>query len=239
MILYTHPTYYKMIHLMLSSFRKNQKINLLDYGCGNGYLFSILPKEKINKYSGYDVSKNSIETAKKIINYKNASFKLIDPEKPLNLGDSNSEDVVIAIGVLQYLKDEEIDAFINESHKVLKKGGILLISTVVDHIIYKILNIYGLVLPNKFINRDNIIKKLKNANFNVEYQKESGLIIGPLVSHNLTIIPDALDKIFFSTKGSLGIFGGTFRKISTPLMALENLVPLDYGYTLYIKARKD
>ena len=235
---YTHPTYNKILGLLFSSFPEKSKLRVLDYGCGSGYLFGIFPRERLKKYSGYDVSNKAIETAKKIINYKNASFKLINPEKPLNFGDSNSEDVVIAIGVLQYLKDEEIDAFINESHKVLKKGGILLISTIVDHIIYKILNIYGLVLPNKFINRDNIIKKLKNANFNVEYQKESGLIIGPLVSHNLTIIPDALDKIFFSTKGSLGIFGGTFRKISTPLMALENLVPLDYGYTLYIKARK-
>ena len=82
------------------------------------------------------------------------------------------------------------------------------------------------------------MQKLRKAGFNVEYQKESGLILGPLVSHNFTLIPDALDKILFSTKGTLGILGRTFRKISTPLMALEYLVPLDYGYTLYIKARK-
>ena len=140
--------------------------------------------------------------------------------------------------MLQYLKDKEIDFFIKESRRVLKKGGILLISTVVDHIIYKIFNLYGLFLPNRFINRDSLIQKLRKADYNVEYQKESGLIIGPLVSHNLTIIPDALDKIFFATKGTLGFFGSTFRKIITPFLSLEYSIPLDYGYTLYLKAKK-
>ena len=235
---YTHPTYRIMLQLMLSTYPENQKLNILDYGCGNGYLFSILPKEKLKKYSGYDISIKAIENAKNTINYKNASFNLINTKKPLNFGDSNSEDAVIAIGVLQYLKDEEIDVFIKESRRVLKKGGILLISTVVDHIVYKILNLYGLFLPNRFINRDKLIQKLRKADYKVEYQKESGLILGPLVSHNLAIIPDALDKILFSTYGSLGILGKAFRKISTPLMALDNIIPLDYGYTLYIKARK-
>lgn len=238
MILYTHPTYPKMIKLMLSSFPKKFKLRILDFGCGSGYLLDIFPKERIESYSGFDINKSAIEAAKKKTFSKNISFNLINEKGNLNFGKLDSYDAVIAIGVLQYMSEPEITLFLRESRRVLNKGGILLLSTVVDHLVYQIFNIYGIFLPNKFVNRKKLIKEIKKSGLKIEYQKEQGVLIGPLISHNLTIFPDSLDKIFFATKGTLGFFGSTFRRVLTLFMGLEYLIPLDYGYTLYLKARK-
>lgn len=235
---YTHPTYYEMIRLMFSSFPKGKKLNILDFGCGSGYLLKILPKKQLKNYSGFDISKSAIEAGKKNGTFKGASFHFIRDIGKLDLGIANSFDVIVAIGVLQYMNSENIKDFLKEAKRVLRKNGILLISTVVDHFIYRAINFYSLFLWNKFVNRSELIKDIKSSGLKVEYQNEKGLLIGPLVSHNLTIIPDALDKIFIGTKGTLGFFGITFRRLVTPIMALEHLVPLDWGYTLYIKARK-
>lgn len=236
---YTHPTYKKMIELIFSSVPKNTKIRLLDFGCGSGYLFNILSEHMLERYTGFDVNKEAIVNAKANINSKIASFNFIKTDKQLNLGPPKSQDIVIAIGVLQYLTDEEVIIFINEAKRVLKKRGTLLISTVTDHYIYRILSIYRLFLPNRFLNKIKLINKIRKAGFKVTYQKEFGLIIGPLISHNLTLLPDTLDKLIFLTKGTLGFFGNTFRRVLSPVMYLEYFIPIDYGYTLYVSARKE
>ena len=68
---YTHPTYNKILGLISSSFPEKSKLRILDFGCGSGYLYSIFPKERMESYSGFDVSKSAIEAAKKKVFSKN------------------------------------------------------------------------------------------------------------------------------------------------------------------------
>lgn len=218
-------------------FESSRSIKVIDYGCGSGYLLKVLPHKRINKYWGLETSVPAIESAKVSIKKRNVSFLFVDTKKTLKL-PSKKVDVVVAIGVLQYMTDNQINEFINQSSKVLKKGGHLLISCVSDHLIYKLFNLYGLVLPNRFIRRNWILNKILSNSFGITKNFEKGLFFGPLFYHNLVIFFDVLDKIIFQTKGTLGMFGKASRKIAYFIASLEYVVPIDFGYTLYIDAVK-
>lgn len=234
---YTHPTYKIMVSFFLKAFKSIKSVDIIDYGCGSGYLLNVLPSKKIGRYWGLETSASAIKSAKNFFKKKNIKFQLVDVKKPLEL-PSKKVDVVIAIGVLQYMTDKQINEFINQSSRVLKKGGHLLVSCVSNHLVYKYTNLYGLVLPNRFIKRDWIIDKIHGKSFEVKANFERGLLFGPLFYHNLVIFFDLLDKIIFRTKGTLGLFGKTSRKIAYFIADFEYLIPVDFGYTLYIDAIK-
>lgn len=215
------------------------KVSILDYGCGDGALLKIISKKRILKYHGLDINPFSISSAqKKFIRQKNVKFSLIKNKKRFSLGKANSYDVIFAIGVLQYMQDDEINHFISEAAKVLKKNGSLIISCAADHKIYKILDLYNLILPHRLINRKKLAKQLKICGFEQVYEQEKGLIISPFFSHILVIFFDLLDKILFRTKGTLGPIGKSTRILVSPVTKLEYKLPIDYGYTLFISSNK-
>ncbi len=235
---YTHPTYRIMKGFINDYLHHSKKISILDYGCGSGYLLGLLPIKVIKKYVGYETSQAALDSAK--IRYgkrRNTKFIKVDTSRPLFFGNRKF-DVVIAIGVLQYMTDRQIDEFVRRSSKVLRKGGLLLISTVSDHSLYKIINIYGIVLPNRFINKNKISSVIKKAGFDLDLLQEKGIFFGPLFYHNLSLIFDLIDKIFFRTKGTLGFFGKISRKFAYFLAEAEYALPLSVGYTIYIRAIK-
>ena len=235
---YTHPTYEIMTKLLTSEIAVKKKISILDYGCGSGYLLSILPKVAVKKYCGYETSKSAIDVAKKQFRKQHiASFIYVDTSQKLRLPNRNM-DVVIAIGVLQYMSKSQILELISECSKVLKKGGVVLISCVSDHLLYKMINLYGLVIKNSFVNRKWLLECLKKYGFKVKYSQEKGLLFGPLFYHNIVLIFDILDKLLYRTKGTLGPFGKSSRKVAAKIASLENKIPINLGYTLYLKATK-
>lgn len=85
------------VRLALSLVPKNVRY-VLDVGCGDGYLCSIL-KEKIEAVSGVDISKTRIKRAKK--RFEGIDFKVGDatalPYK------ANSFDLVIGVEVLEHV----------------------------------------------------------------------------------------------------------------------------------------
>ncbi len=87
-------------------------------------------------------------------------------------------------------------------------------------------------------NRNKIIKLAKQSGLDCIYQKESGLFLGPLFSHNIVLFFDAIDKIVFRTKGRLGFFGKWSRLLSTYILKLEYYIPIDFGYTMYLVFKK-
>jgi len=102
-----------------------KNINLLDIGCGGGLLSEPMCRLGASVV-GIDASKKNIKVAKfhakknKLkINYKNAS-----PEK---LKTKIKFDVILNMEIVEHV--ENIDFFIKESSKLLKKNGIMFVAT--------------------------------------------------------------------------------------------------------------
>lgn len=99
--------------------------NLADLGCGNGRFYDYLRNLRNVNYSGVDSSRRLIVKARQ--KFQQAKFLIGDL---LNLPvPDNSQDVAVAIASLHHLpsKDLRLQA-VNEMWRILKPGGILMIS---------------------------------------------------------------------------------------------------------------
>ena len=112
----------KKIVLSMFDFRKSK---VLEVGCGTG-IFSVEILKRGNKLWGIDISPKMIKEAKKKV--KNEGLKAV-----FSTGDicnlkfqNNFFDTVVVIGVMSYI--EEDDKAFSELSRVLKKGGILIIT---------------------------------------------------------------------------------------------------------------
>lgn len=236
---YLHPSYQIIINLFAEYFKTDKKVSVLDSGCGNGYLLELLGPNNVLNYSGYDVSIPAINYAKlRFSKNKNVAFKTVKVNNGMPKYDKKTFDVVFSIGVLQYLNDNEISDFFHKAKNVIKNNGKILISCTTDHSFYKWFSLYNLVLPSHVNNRKKIIKLANESELKCLYQRESGIFLGPLFSHNLVLFFDILDKIFFRTRGKLGFFGKCSRIILTFILQLEHYIPIDYGYTMYLVLEK-
>lgn len=96
---------------------------ILDSGCGNGRLFSLLKEKKVH-YFGIDISEKLIEIAK--MTFPEATFQVGDA---LNLPfPENFFDKVFSISVLHHIPSKEFQLrYLRESKRVLKKGGWLIL----------------------------------------------------------------------------------------------------------------
>lgn len=230
-----HPTYSTILNL-LQSHMKRRKLSIVDYGCGNGYLYSILPKEGVKTYHGYDINEASIEKAKLAYTKNNVCFSTLSHGRMNE--KKKSVDVIILIGVVQYMEKKELVVLLRKAKTILKKEGIILISTLVDHKIYSFIDLYRLFLPHKSVNRVFLIQQLQSAGYNVTHSFEKGLLLSPIFAQCVVLFFDLFDKLIFRTQGELGFVGKTIRKIVNPLLQLEYALPVDFGYTLFIQAKK-
>ena len=100
---------------------------VLEIGCGNGYWLKIL-NEKNAKCTGFDLSKNQIEVAKKEDPEKKIKYFVADASEKVDLKDS-SFDIIFLEHVLLELSDlSKIDKIFEEVYRLLKKGGSLIVS---------------------------------------------------------------------------------------------------------------
>ncbi len=98
--------------------------DILEIGTGSGYGIKIIsPKADI--YVTIDKFDNEqVQTMVKT--YSNVSFTKMEVP-PLNGIPDNSFDFVITFQVIEHIEDDK--AFVSEIHRVLKKGGKLIVST--------------------------------------------------------------------------------------------------------------
>jgi 2-polyprenyl-6-hydroxyphenyl methylase / 3-demethylubiquinone-9 3-methyltransferase len=148
-----------------------EKIDILDIGCGGGLLSEPMCRLGANVV-GIDASKKNIEIAKfhakknKLkINYLTASPEKLDTKKKF--------DVILNMEIIEHVDD--IDFFIKESSKLLKKNGLMFVAT-----LNKTLKSYAFAiigaeyilkwLPigthdwEKFVKPDDLIKIAKKNN---------------------------------------------------------------------------
>jgi 2-polyprenyl-6-hydroxyphenyl methylase / 3-demethylubiquinone-9 3-methyltransferase len=102
-----------------------KNINILDIGCGGGLLAEPMCRLGANVV-GIDASKNNINIAKYHAKKNNLkiNYKIASPE---TLKIQKKFDVILNMEIVEHV--ENIDFFIKESSKLLKKNGIMFIAT--------------------------------------------------------------------------------------------------------------
>ena len=108
-----------------SSKKPLNKINLLDIGCGGGLLSEPMCRLGANVV-GIDASAKNIEVAKFHAkkNKLKINYKVASPEK---LKTNIKFDIILNMEIVEHV--ENVDFFIKESTKLLKKNGIMFVAT--------------------------------------------------------------------------------------------------------------
>lgn len=128
---------YTKCHLFFNEFLNKLKPGAagVDVGFGEGfYLLEILENIKDSKCYGFDISTHSLKFAPRLfkqaeIDEKRYSLSIGDIRKKLPL-DDNSMDFAVIAEVIEHITNPE--NALNELARVLKKDGLLFLSTVKD-----------------------------------------------------------------------------------------------------------
>ena len=99
----------------------------LDFGCGCGRLsWYLISSGACATYVGADVDEPAIRWCRSHL--KEGRFEVIRPEPPTAF-DSESFDLVFAASVFTHFDERLQDAWLDELHRILRPGGLLLAST--------------------------------------------------------------------------------------------------------------
>lgn len=110
-------------YLFAAQFVKGKSV--LDVACGVGYGTFLLAKEGAKEVVGMDISSEAIDYAQKKYRKENVAFFRADAEKmPFK---KEQFDVVVSFETIEHLKNQL--AFMQEIKRVLKREGLLIIST--------------------------------------------------------------------------------------------------------------
>lgn len=116
------PTRREVLKIVLPLLKKNNKLNILDIGCGTGQLIKDINNEiEVVNYLGIDVSKNMIKEAQKA--NKKLKFKTIPIEK---FNSKEKFDIVICTHAFPYFPDKE--NVIKKIHDITNKNATIIIA---------------------------------------------------------------------------------------------------------------
>ncbi|MGS2716903.1 class I SAM-dependent methyltransferase [Eionea flava] len=128
----SNPLIYSVFQLIMGARKGRQQftenyikplpsMKILDVGCGPADILAYLPDAE---YYGFDISADYIEKARSNFANKGTFFCKIFDEGDLSY--LPKFDVVLAMGLLHHLDDEEAVQLIKLAHKALNPGGRLL-----------------------------------------------------------------------------------------------------------------
>jgi len=141
---------------------------ILEVGCGVGYGANFISSDF--KVVGLDISKDALREARK---YKHIHWILGDGTS-LPFKDE-SFDAVISLQVIEHIKKREVFAYLNEIKRVLKRGGIFILTTP-----NRDLRLYPFQKPwNPFHEHEyseNELKRILKRVFPVSYVKGIGAV---------------------------------------------------------------
>jgi len=98
---------------------------VLDVGCGSGYGSDILASTGAAKVIGVDISEEAISYCQKY--YKQSNLKFEQGDCTSLKFKEKSFDVIVAFELIEHIENEQ--KFLNETKRLLKKNGILILST--------------------------------------------------------------------------------------------------------------
>lgn len=111
---------------IMSLLKQLKRGKILDVGCGPGMMVEFCVREGYS-YTGIDISPRMIELCrKKFIQLEAAEF-LVGKLQALPFADA-SFDVLLCMGALEYVPIEEDGIAIKEMARIIKPGGVLIIS---------------------------------------------------------------------------------------------------------------
>jgi len=102
-----------------------KNLQLLDIGCGGGLLSEPMSRLGANVV-GIDASLNNIKVAKHHLKKSKLNIKYLNCS-PENLKTSKKFDVILNMEIVEHV--ENVDIFIKQSSKFLKKNGIMFVAT--------------------------------------------------------------------------------------------------------------
>jgi 2-polyprenyl-6-hydroxyphenyl methylase/3-demethylubiquinone-9 3-methyltransferase len=149
-----------------------EKLKILDIGCGGGLLCEPLCRLGAIM-TGIDASKNNIEIAKMHSNEMSLNIKYIHTS-PENLNFENEFDAILNMEIVEHVTN--VDLFIKNCSKLIKKNGIMFVSTINKNLKSYIFAILGAEyilrwLPigthdwNKFLTPQDLEHITNNNNF--------------------------------------------------------------------------
>lgn len=130
-------TILKTANWILDSQKGKGKLNILDLGCGPG-LYSEIFSKKGHNVTGVDISKNSINYAKKSAHDKELDIEYINSSYlDINLESSKYDLVLLIYTDLGVLMPKDRESLLRTVYRVLKKGGVFIFDVLKDNQIEK------------------------------------------------------------------------------------------------------
>jgi len=196
---YTPDIQQKRIEYFLHSIKDKKNCTVLDIGCQTGYVCQRLYELGHDAY-GIEVLEKSIATAKK--KYPQIHFKVANCQEKIPF-DNNFFDIVWAGDVIEHIAFT--DVFVNEINKVLKNGGLFILTTpmhnMLKNIIISLFNFEKHFDPEfphlRFYTIKSLESVLKKRGFDIKTKKYIGRIY-PLAKTMFVVAEKTEDKQVYS-----------------------------------------
>ena len=210
----------KFSHQLVDKYIKNPE-RVLDIGCGTGvYLYSI---QENNNCIGMDLEDEALKIAKN--NCQNAKFLKGSVLKlPF---EENSFDVVTLWEVIEHIPTDTEKIAVFEINRVLKKGGLLILSTPNKNIFSNALDPAYFLKGHRHYSVDELSNLIKKCNFHIKEHAIKGGF-NTLFAMNL----------FYINKHIFHKNEGYFQNIFDNLSSKEYLIGKKKFANLFIVAEK-
>lgn len=222
----------KALRIIQESIAGRAQKSILDIGCGNGFFLEELKraiKRKNVNYFGVDYSKYKVSEAKKM--HSDMEFKVCNLEEAIPYGD-NTFDVVYSGEVIEHIYDP--DHMLEECKRVLKPGGLLIITTPNLNAWYnRVLFLFG-VQP---IFYETSTRSAKVGAGPLRRIKSQTTPVGHIRIFNKAAIKDLLEAEGFRILSYKGASFQALPAVTQPIDRLFNIVP-SLASNLLVVARK-
>ncbi len=111
----------RKIEIVLNFFEKHRNGKILDIGCGDGFISSLIKDITKAEVYGVDISRSSVEKARK----KGIKAKVVNIDKKFPFR-SNTFDAVFCGDIVEHIYDSE--ALLMKIYNILKPEGYLIVS---------------------------------------------------------------------------------------------------------------
>ena len=156
--------------------------NVLEIGCGAAHCGIAFAKKGANVI-GIDISEEQLRMAKKLIERNEVDMKLYEGDiTNLDQIECDSQDIVFTAWALQYVED--LQACFKEVYRVLKKGGIFVLS--LDHPFWRRVGKESLRIKKSYFDYGRYEEPHKKGIF-IAYDKSISEIVNALANAGFKI----------------------------------------------------